>query len=102
MTMKELRLYVFNRAGWICAVCGSKIDWSTGQLAHRIPKTKRNIKQYGLLVIDHPFNVRAICSLRCNAAVLIDNRPIEKQQLIEAIKRTVKNPCSENTTNTMS
>ena len=88
MTIKETRLYVFNRAGWRCAVCGKKIDWNTGQLAHRIPKTKHNIKQYGLSVIDHPFNVWTTCSLRCNAAVLIDNRPIEKQQLIEAIKRS--------------
>ena len=88
MTIKELRLYVFNRAGWRCAVCGKKIDWNTGQLAHRIPKTKCNIKQYGVSVIDHPFNVRATCSLRCNAAVLIGNSSIEKQQLIEAIKRS--------------
>lgn len=92
MTIKETRLYVFNRDSWHCVVCGKKIDWSTGQLAHRIPKTKRNIKQYGLSVIDHPFNVRATCSLRCNAAVLIDNRPIEKQQLIEAIKRNKGEP----------
>ena len=67
-----------------------KIDWNTGHLAHRIPKTKGNIKQYGLSIIDHPFNVRATCSLRCNAAVLIGNSSIEKMQLIEAIKRTCK------------
>ena len=92
MTIKETRLYVFNRAGWRCAVCGKKIDWSTGQLAHRIPKTKDNIKQYGLSVIDHPFNVRTTCSLRCNAAVLIGNSSIEKQQLIDRIMQEKTRP----------
>ena len=87
MTIKETRLYVFNRDNWHCVVCGKKIDWSTGQMAHRIPKTKQNIKTYGLKIIDHPFNLRITCCLRCNSAVLINNRPIEKEQLNEAIKR---------------
>lgn len=85
MTIKETRLYVFNRAGWRCAVCGKKIDWQSGQLAHCIPKTKHNIKRYGLSVIDHPLNVRATCSLRCNDAVLIGFSPIKKQQLLNRI-----------------
>ena len=87
MTIKETRFYVFNRDKWHCVVCGKKIDWSTGQMAHRIPKTKQNIKTYGLKIIDHPFNLKTTCCLRCNSAVLINNRPVEKEQLIEAIKR---------------
>ena len=47
MTIKETRLYVFNRDNWRCVVCGKKTDWSNGQLAHRIPKTKYNENLWG-------------------------------------------------------
>ncbi|NVP22702.1 HNH endonuclease [Treponema phagedenis] len=89
-SMRKTRLYVFNRDGFKCTVCGKKIDWTTGQMAHRIPKTKLNIKKYGIGIIDHAFNLRTTCSLKCNSAVLIDNNPAEKEQLIEAIRRQGK------------
>lgn len=90
MTIKETRLYVFNRDNWHCVVCGKKTDWSTGQLAHRIPKTKYNLKTYGDRIINHPMNLRLTCSLKCNDAVLIGGKPIEKEQLLYAIKNTLQ------------
>ncbi len=84
-----LRLYIFNKAGNKCEVCGKRITPQTGQVAHRMAKSKANLKKYGKSIINHPYNLRATCSLRCNSAVLIDNKPIEKEQLVEAIKRNL-------------
>lgn len=90
MITKTKRIYIFNRDGWRCAVCYKAVTFATGQLAHRMAKTKANLKKYGEKIIDHPMNLRLTCSLACNSAVLIDNKPIEKEQLIQSIKKAIE------------
>lgn len=66
----------------LCEVCGLAPG---GQMAHRIPQNKRNLKRYGPRVIHHPLNIKWVCSLRCNSAASINNRPLAIQQLIDEI-----------------
>ena len=82
--MKKQRIYIDRRG--LCEVCGRFVLYSDYQLAHRIPKTKFNLKMYGPEVIHHPMNLALTCGLRCNAAVNINHKPIEKQRLIDEIE----------------
>lgn len=74
-----------------CGVCGELITPYTCQLAHRIPKTKYNLKTYGKEIIHHDLNLVAVCSLKCNSSVLLDpsTHPIEAKKLIEEIKENL-------------
>ena len=74
-----------------CGVCGEVINPYKCQLAHRIPKTKYLLKKYGRKIIHHRLNLVAVCSLKCNAAVLCDpkTRPIEAQALIDEIRENL-------------
>jgi hypothetical protein len=87
-----MRLELFRRRGWKCEVCGKHLldEGSTAQLAHIIPKTKRNIIKYGNEIIHHPLNLVAVCSLKCNSKTLIGNSPIAEYELIERIKESIK------------
>lgn len=69
MDIKETRLKVFKKARFQCQVCGLPFysDKATPQLAHQIKQSKYNIKKYGKEVIHHPLNLKAVCSLSCNA-----------------------------------
>ena len=72
-----------------CVVCGQFLSTAHFQLAHVVPKTKPNIKKYGLDIIDHPDNLRLVCSLRCNSSVLIGaGRIAKEQEHIEKIKKS--------------
>ena len=53
------------------------------QLAHRIPKTKGNIKKYGAYIIHHDKNLKLCCSLDCNVKVA---SPSEEREILEDIK----------------
>ena len=94
MTERERFVYQENRLrlmidrGCKCEVCGNPLHLGNLQLAHRIPKSKSYLKQYGKEVIHHPLNLATVCSLKCNDAVLLDPKthPIEAQELIEKIK----------------
>jgi len=66
----------------MCAVCG---EAPSTQLAHRISKSKANIKRYGAQMIHHPLNLVPVCGLRCNSSVLIDGNPGKKSQLLGKI-----------------
>ena len=74
-----------------CGVCGELITPYTLQLAHRIPKTKYNLKTYGKEIIHNDLNLVAVCSLKCNSSVLLDPKthPIEAKELIEEIRRNL-------------
>lgn len=71
--------------GGACEVCGQPLE-SKGQLAHRIAKSKSNIRAYGLSVIDSSVNLALVCGLKCNAAVLV-RTPREIAEIVEAAKR---------------
>ncbi len=82
----EFRERLFMMANYRCKVCGKWLrGGGTPQLAHRIPSTKANIRKYGKDVIHHEKNLVPVCSLRCNASVLLDNRPTERDALIATI-----------------
>ncbi len=74
-----------------CGVCGKPITPYTLQLAHVIPKKKSYIKKYGKEIIHSPLNMVAVCSLKCNSAVLCDpaTQPIKAQKLIDKIKESL-------------
>lgn len=74
-----------------CGVCGKPITPYSCQLAHRVPKTKFNLKEYGKAIMHHDLNLVAVCSLRCNSSVLLDpsTHPIEAKELIEEIKENL-------------
>ncbi len=81
----EQREYLIRLTGGKCQKCGALLR--VPQLAHRIPKHKKYLKKYGREVIHHPLNFRVVCSLRCNAACLLDpaTHPIEAGELINKI-----------------
>ena len=83
---EELRIEIFKNAQWICEICGSSLNSGVPQLAHRIAKTKSNIKKYGDEIINHRLNLVAVCSLCCNSKCNIGNNPVKAFSLLEGIK----------------
>jgi hypothetical protein len=71
--------------GRICQVCGQSLTSFFGAgLAHRIPKTKINIRKFTEKIINHNCNLVPTC-MDCNSKVLIDNKPTRKIHLIGLI-----------------
>lgn len=61
------------------------------QLAHRIPKTKANLKKYGERIINHPINLVLVCSLRCNDSVLVGAaKPLTQRAIVEEIEKELE------------
>ena len=71
-----------------CDVCNLWIPLEESHIAHRIPKTKSNLKKYGKGIIHHPLNLALTCP-DCNSAVLINNDPVSKGLLIAKIERAL-------------
>ena len=92
MAIKNYRDIVIDK--WmdnsgVCEVCNGPLTLGTPQLAHIVEKSKPNIKKYGLEVIDHPDNLKLVCSLKCNSAVLIGKSKTESiKKHIENIERS--------------
>jgi hypothetical protein len=62
-------------------------------LAHRIPKSKANLKKYGKDIIHHPLNIPLVCgdnNNKCNNAVLIGEKPIRIMALVAEIKQAIR------------
>lgn len=72
-----------------CAVCGAPLRWGQPQWAHRIPKTKYFLEKYGDEIINHPKNLKLVCSLYCNDKVNIQNHPIEIRELVKDIRESI-------------
>jgi hypothetical protein len=87
----DTRQQVATRAAYRCEVCGKPTPWGRGQLAHRIPQRKRNLKKYGKRIIHHPRNLAWTCSLECNAAVSLGAHTAEIERLAEDIRRYLWN-----------
>ena len=68
-----------------CEVCDKELTYNTWQGAHRIANTKANRKKYGDLVIDHPLNIKIVCSLKCNDKCNIGYNKIECLKLVKEI-----------------
>lgn len=82
----ELRFKVFLRDNFRCRYCGRDIRDHEPQVAHRIPATKWAIRRYGLEIIDHEINLLTTCSLKCNNAVQMTNRPVDRDHLAKKIR----------------
>lgn len=89
--VRETKLRLLNQRGSRCEVCGKLVTLESCQLAHRIPKTKHNLKTYGAKVIHHDLNLAVVCSLRCNSAVLcnIATNPVEAGRIISEIREAI-------------
>ena len=89
--MIEQKIAMLKACNWECEVCGKMLSLATCQIAHRIPKTKYNLKTYGKAVIHHPKNLACVCSLKCNSAVLLNiaTHPIEAKELIYEIREAL-------------
>ena len=83
----DTRLTVAARARYHCEVCGKPTPLGRGQMAHRIPQRKRNLKKYGKAVIHHPRNLAWTCGLECNAAVSLGAHTAEIERLADEIRR---------------
>lgn len=88
----EMKIYLLAKNGGRCEVCHQPLALSDCQLAHRIPQTKYNLQAYGKTVLHHEYNLAAVCSLRCNSAVLLSpaTHPIESKALIGRIQDDLK------------
>lgn len=80
------RIDIFDRDEWTCQICGQPLMTGVAQLAHRIGQRKQFVKLYGAEVIHHPLNLLSVCSLQCNSAADISNRPAEVAQLVNEIR----------------
>lgn len=84
----ELKSQMMIDADYCCKVCGKYT--SNGQLAHRIKKSKYNLKKYGKKIIHHRLNLVYVCDLDCNAKVDIGcNEELEKE-IIKQIKEELQ------------
>ena len=84
LDMYEERLAMYNACNGICEVCGKYIPMDSFEIAHRIPNSPTWLKKLGKEIIDHPLN-RTVTHRECNAAVLLVNRPIDREILIDKI-----------------
>lgn len=82
----EQRKRALSRSGSICPVCKKSIyTYDTPQYAHKLSNSKTNRQKYGSFFIDHTLNGEYVCSLECNSALLIDNKPREILSLLADI-----------------
>jgi hypothetical protein len=86
--MYEERLDLYNEAEGICEVCRKPVSINDFQIAHRIPNSQTWLKKYGKEIIDSKLN-KAVTHAECNAKVLLVNRPIEREILIDRILATI-------------
>lgn len=70
--------------GYVCQVCGRKLNNMGDGLAHRMANSKMNLRMYGEKRINHNFNLVPAC-MKCNSKVLIDGKPQRKILLISLI-----------------
>ena len=72
---------------YACVNCGAPAIF----LAHRIAKTKANIRKYGQDVIHHRYNLVPVCSDQgCNDAFNIGNNPVEAEKLVARIRKHIE------------
>jgi hypothetical protein len=88
LEMYEERLELYNRAEGICEVCGKSVSINDFQIAHRIPNSQVWLRKYGKEIIDHRFN-KKVTHPECNASVLLVNRPVEREILVDQILEAI-------------
>lgn len=84
---KKTRIYI--ERGGVCEACFKAIPIQEAQLAHKLPQTKYNLKQYGKDYIHHPFNISLVCSLKCNSSISIAHNPESIMELLLDIQEDI-------------
>ncbi len=83
----EKKEQILAKAGYQCGCCGRPAT----SLAHRIAKTKSNLKKYGAEVIHHEYNLVAVCeSPACNDSVNIGNNPAMVERVVRRALRVLR------------
>ena len=78
----ENRQIVRNRSGGACVHCGKSGD----QAAHKVISSKRNIRNYGLRILNHHLNLDWTCA-KCNQKSIVHG--LEVNALIEEIREAL-------------
>ena len=88
----DLKVKKCEQQNFKCGVCGKPITPYSCQLAHRIPKSKSNLAKFGKEIIHNELNMTAVCSLKCNSAVLCDpsTRPVAAAALVAEIRKNIE------------
>lgn len=89
---------LLNEQDYCCASCGKPFKAGDKiELAHRLIKSKSNVKLYGLLVIDNIKNLAATHSnghngKACNDFQIINRatQPIKAHELVKEIQKDLK------------
>lgn len=84
--ISETKRRIFDHYGWNCQYpeCISP----SIHLAHKIAKTKKNIKKYGKGIIYHDFNLIPVCGIsEHNDHFNIGNNPVKCDRLIARIRK---------------
>lgn len=94
----ETKRIVFGRAGYRCEAilhngpCNRLFSHPSAspQLAHIVKKSKANLKKYGDRIINHPLNLKAVCSLAHNSTVDLGHNQHAIDKHIDKIKRAIE------------
>jgi hypothetical protein len=86
----ERKIELIESRGGMCEFTGCH-EHENLQLAHRIPKSKYNLRVYGAEVIHHPLNLAVTCP-KHNDSVLINfaSNPIKASLLICQIRNAIR------------
>ena len=93
------RAIVCARADSLCEVCGVPRPllgpWGVrGEVAHRVAKGKSKkswtLRKYGEEALDHLANLAWTCPGKCNSAVLITYKPVQREALMCAIAEKLR------------
>jgi hypothetical protein len=71
--------------GMFCLECNLPLLKLGDGLAHRLSKSKVNLKKYGERIINHNFNLCPAC-FKDNQKFLIDNKPMRIIKLVNLIR----------------
>jgi hypothetical protein len=86
---RDYKYRLFMKYGFECSYPGC--HHTPVYLAHRISKTKYNLKTYGKEVIHHELNLRPVCALQAhNDYWNIEHNPVEKKNLLKEIREAVR------------
>ena len=84
----EMKLQRIINNNYHCEVCNKRFGQSQLQLAHRIPKHKRYLEEWGEKIIHHRLNLVLTCD-KCNSGVMLNPRDNYGKALIEEIKADI-------------
>ena len=85
---KKLERVIANN--YHCEICTKRFGLSQLQLAHKVPKHKAYIKEYGVDIIHHELNLVLTCD-KCNSGVMLNPHDNFGEALIKEIENILQN-----------